>query len=231
MFDIIILLTGPVEEAALAAVLRQHNPRLDIRGVNSGAELEALTPELLARARLIGFITPVIVPKRILENLGYGAYNFHPGPPHYPGWLPSHFALYDGATEFGVTAHVMHERVDSGPIVGTELFHVPPDTSVEGLEQLSLVTLARLFWHLAKTLAIQAEPLAQLAVAWKGRRTTRRKYAALCEIPAEISKEELERRIGVFGAGHFGLSPTITLHGRQFRYVAPEAQSAEATSP
>ena len=62
---------------------------------------------MLARARLIAFATPVIVPGRILASLGYGAYNFHPGPPQYPGWAPAHFALYEQANEFGATVHAM----------------------------------------------------------------------------------------------------------------------------
>jgi methionyl-tRNA formyltransferase len=233
MFDTIILITGPVEEATLATVLRAHNPQLNIRGIKFLAELEALEPELLARARLIGFVTPVIVPKRILQGLGYGAYNFHPGPPHYPGWVPSHFAIYDGATEFGATAHVMNERVDTGPIISVELFGIRPNTTVEGLEQMALTSLARLFWKLANLLATHSEPLNPLEITWSGRKSTRRNYAALCEISAEISKNESERRIGVFGAGHFGVSPTITVHGHRFRYVEPEpdAFTSSITSP
>jgi len=50
MFDTIILLTGPVEEAALAAVLRQHNPQLDVRPAKSLDELEAFDQSVLARA-------------------------------------------------------------------------------------------------------------------------------------------------------------------------------------
>jgi hypothetical protein len=233
MFDTVILLTGPVEEGVLASVLRNHNPGLTICGVKSLADLEALKPEVLARARLIGFVTPVIVPKRVLEGLGYGAYNFHPGPPHYPGWMPSHFAIYDGAAEFGSTAHIMDERVDAGPIIGVELFNVRPNTTVVDLEQQALVSLARLFWKLSNVLATHSAPLNPIDITWSGHRTTRRNYAALCEVPAEISKDELERRIGVFGAGHFGESPTVTLHGHRFRYVAPEANAgtSPATSP
>jgi methionyl-tRNA formyltransferase len=85
MFDTIILLTGPVEHAPLSALLRSHNPQLTIHPAKTLAELEGLKPALLRRARLIAFVTPVIVPPRILERLGFGAYNFHPGPPHYPG--------------------------------------------------------------------------------------------------------------------------------------------------
>jgi len=222
MLDTIILLTGPAEENALASVLRHYNPKLAVRRVTTLADLEALEPALLARARLIGFVTPVIVPRRILSALGFGAYNFHPGPPHYPGWVPSHFAIYDRATEFGATAHVMIDRVDAGPIVGVELFGIPPNIGVTGLEQLTFIKLARLFWRLAMTLATQCEPLPELPIQWSGRKTTRRVYAARCDITVEISKEELDRRIDAFGAGDFGLCPTITLHGRQFRYSAPD---------
>jgi hypothetical protein len=50
-------------------------------------------------------------------------------------------------------------------------------------------------------------------------------YAAMCDIPADISKEELERRIEAFGAGHYGIELTVTLHGRAFRYAAPETDN------
>jgi len=225
MFDTIVLLTGPVEEAALSAVLRQHNPRLEIRPAKSREEIEAFDPSMLARARLIAFVTPVMVPARILTALGFGAYNFHPGPPHYPGWVPSHFAIYERAGTFGATAHAMIERVDAGPIVAFKTFSIPPSTSVQRLEEMSFVELARLFWDLAPALATQSEPLAELPIKWAGEKSTRRSYAAMCEIPTDISKDELERRIEVFGAGHYGISLTITLHGHVFRYTAPETEN------
>jgi methionyl-tRNA formyltransferase len=71
------------------------------------SDVRALEPELLRRARLIAFTTDVIVPPDILDHLGFGAYNFHPGPPHFPGWAPALFAVHHHATEFGVTAHMM----------------------------------------------------------------------------------------------------------------------------
>src|SRR5258708_34257422 len=36
-------------------------------------------------------------------QLGYGACNFHPGPPHYPGWALGYFAFYNQAPEVGRT--------------------------------------------------------------------------------------------------------------------------------
>jgi methionyl-tRNA formyltransferase len=222
MLDSIVLLTGPVEEAALTQVLLRHNPRLAVRPAKSLDELEAFDQSVLARARLIGFVTPVVVPARILGALGFGAYNFHPGSPHYPGWVPAHFAIYDRASHFGATAHAMIERVDAGPIVGLKMFGIPPNMSVLRLQELAFVELARLFWRPAPALATQSEPLAELPIKWSGTKSTRRMYSAMCDIPAGISKEELERRIEVFGAGHYGVSLTVTLHGREFRHIAPE---------
>jgi methionyl-tRNA formyltransferase len=121
MFDTIILLTSAAVQPVFRSVLSAHNPDLTIIPAETLAELNALEPDRLARARLIAFVTGIIVPAKVLDGLGYGAYNFHPGPPAYPGWAPAHFALYERATEFGATAHVMAARVDEGPIVGAEM--------------------------------------------------------------------------------------------------------------
>ena len=72
---------------------------------------------------------------------------------------------------------------------------------------MAFVEVARLFWTLAPKLAAQREPLAALPMKWTGTKSTRAMYRAMCEIPADISKEELERRIAVFGDGHYGISP------------------------
>jgi methionyl-tRNA formyltransferase len=119
-------------------VLRGHNPNLTVISVATSADLAALDSDLLERARLIAFVTPEIVSKRVLARLGYSAINFHPGPPGYPGWAPSHFALYQRATEFGATVHIMVEQVDAGPIIDVARFPVPRDISVLGLEGLTL---------------------------------------------------------------------------------------------
>jgi methionyl-tRNA formyltransferase len=171
MFYTVILLTGSAEHVALAAALHGHRPQLIIHCATTPEDLAALEPASLSRARLIAFATPVIVPPHVLDTLGYGAYNFHPGPPQYPGWAPAHFALYEQASEFGATVHAMAERVDSGPIVDAALFPIPPGIGV------------------------------------------------LCDIPLDITKEELDRRLRVFGGNHWGMLPTIRLHGVTFRAV------------
>jgi methionyl-tRNA formyltransferase len=219
MFDTIVLLTGPTEQVPLASVLRGHNPQLTIHPVTSSENLAALDATILRRARLIAFSSPVIVQPSVLLTLGYGAYNFHPGPPEYPGWAPAHFALYDGAAEFGATVHAMAERVDSGPIVDVARFVVPANIGVLGLEGLAYAHLAQMYWKLAEQLATGTVPLPEQPLSWGVKKNSRRAYQTICEIPLDISKEDLERRLKVFGGNHFGMSPTIHLHGVEFRAV------------
>lgn len=195
----IILLTGPVEQPVLSKVLLGHNPGLAILPVETSAALAALAPELLSQARLVAFTSPIIVPARVLDLLGFGAYNFHPASPDFPGWAPAHFAVYHQATQFGATAHAMAERVDAGPIIDVELFSIPRDISVGELQQRAYSSLARLFWRQAKILATQSESLAELSIRWSGKKTSRSCYAAMCSLPSDISRDERARRVRAFG--------------------------------
>lgn len=214
MFDSIVLLTGADEQTVLPRILQRHRPDLAVRAVSSVDTLRKLDASYLQRARLIAFASSVVVPADILETLGYGAYNFHPGSPNYPGWAPAHFALYDRAPEFGVTFHVMTERVDSGPIIDVLLFPVPDDSTVPSLGELTYAHLLKLFVSWAAPLSSQCLPLTpQRTMAWGGRTTSRRTYRSFCNIPLDISREELGRRMRAFGGNHYGMSPTIDLHG------------------
>ncbi len=214
----IILLSGTAsQQLALVTLLKEHNPALSIRCAVSIEDLNAIGPEVLREARLVAFTSGVIVPRPLLAALGHGAYNFHPGPPEYPGWAPAHFALYEGARRFGATAHVMTKRVNSGPIVGVESFDIPEGANVRDLEQIAFVRLAYLFWRLSRSIACESGPLPTLPVAWTGTKSTRRMYEKLCDIPSDIEPTELARRIRAFNDDFRAIPLTVTLHGIRFR--------------
>lgn len=220
----ILLLAERNEYDVFQPVLSEHNRSLEILPLTSAADLEALDLARLASARLIAFATPVIVPAPILAALGHGGYNFHPGPPAYPGIAPAHFALYDGAVEFGTTLHVMTERVDEGIILDARLFPVAPGSTVSLLETQAYSALVRQFFDHARLLAGEAVPkTAHQSMAWGHRKSSRRLYRAMCDIPLDISRDDLERRMRAFGANHFGVVPTITIHGVRFRASPAEA--------
>jgi methionyl-tRNA formyltransferase len=217
MKTIILLIGTANQQLALSRLLNEHNPALSIRCALTLEDLNAIEPEVLEDARLIAFTSGVIVPRPLLAALGYGAYNFHPGPPEHPGWAPAHFALYEGARSFGATAHVMTKRVDSGPIVGVESFDIPEGANVRELEQIAFVRLAYLFWRLSRSIACETGPLPTLPIAWSGTKSTRRMYEKLCNIPSDIEPTELARRIRAFNDDFRAIPLTVTLHGIRFR--------------
>ncbi|QPF83140.1 methionyl-tRNA formyltransferase [Bradyrhizobium genosp. L] len=231
----IILLTGAAgQQFALIELLKAHNPSLSFRCAVTAEELAAIEPEVLHEARLLAFTASVIVPGGILAALGHGAYNFHPGSPQYPGWAPAHFALYDGARTFGATAHVMAERVDSGPIVGVESFIIPDKISVRGLEQIAYVRLAHLFWRMSRDLACNPGPIAELDIAWCGIKSTRQMYRDMCDLPAGINAAELARRIRAFHDDFRGIPLTTSVHGIRFELstaAAPAPAAPQVVSP
>jgi methionyl-tRNA formyltransferase len=224
MLKEIVLLTGQTaQQHALTALLKAHNPALAFRYAVTAQDLEALAPETLGDTRLLAFTSGTIVPRNILEALGHGAYNFHPGPSDRPGWAPAHFALYERARTFGATAHLMEERVDAGPIIGVETFNIPEPIHVRELEQIAFIRLAYLFWRLSRELATRSEPMPTLPIAWSGGKSTRHMYTSACQIPLDISKADLERRVLAFQDDFRGIHPTITLHGFEFQLVAKAA--------
>jgi len=217
-----VLLTEAAEQVALSRILTSHRQDLKVRPAADIDGLRRIEPSFLRYARLVAFASSVIVPGDLLASLGYGAYNFHPGPPNYPGWAPTHFALYDRATEFGVTFHAMAERVDSGMIIDVASFAIPKNSSVPSLCELTYSQLLKLFVEWASQLSTQSSlPTPRPALQWSGRMNSRHAYEAICDIPLDITRDELWRRMRVFGANHYGISPTIQLHGVTFTATFP----------
>lgn len=210
----VVLLCGPAEVRWLSEVLAHQNPDLAIAAVPDAAALAAHAATAAPGTRLIAFCTGSVVPAAVLERLGAPAYNFHPASPAYPGRHPVPFALYDGAERFGATAHVMVERVDSGPIVGAVEFAVPPGADHGWLAERTYRATVRLFLALAPALA-RPEPLNPVALSWGPRRCTQRALDALCALPPDIDPAELERRARAIRAAP-DARLHLTLHGRRF---------------
>ena len=176
--DHVVLLTDSVGAAELARFLKLHRPGLTVLRVATRSALDGVPGKVLPRARLIGFATDVIVPAALLERLGYGAYNFHPGPPAYPGWAPHYFAHRDRARWFGATAHRMVAAVDFGPIIGTQMFPVPPALTESELARRGAIAMIHLFRRLGRALATAPEPLPTVSARWSGPVRTRRDVIA-----------------------------------------------------
>lgn len=194
----IVLLMKPAEAQFFTGEILKIAPRTTLYAVHDSEALRRVTARAPETARLIAFSTAVIVPPVVLRHFHYNCYNFHPGPPEYPGNRPSAFAVYDGVEHFGVTLHQMRDTVDSGPIVGVARF---PVGAVDHARELALEAykqLARLFLRNLIPLIQTEKPLPPLQIAWSGSKGTMRQFEAMQRIESPLEEEELTRRMKAF---------------------------------
>jgi len=193
--DRVGLLCADIKDANfLTAILTGARPDLPVDVMLSRPALDVWMTTITPAARLIAFCTDVVVPADALAVLGGRGYNFHPGPPAYPGKYPALFALYDGAKVFGATLHEMQARVDSGPIIGVTEFTVPPEADALWLGARAHQAALILFLRSVRDLVYRLEPLAALPISWSNRRCSRQAFEELSTVSPDIDPEELERR-------------------------------------
>jgi methionyl-tRNA formyltransferase len=211
----IVLIAGEREGPHLVEHLGLHAPGLPVRHVATREALDAAFAVPVAGRRLVAFTTNVIVPGRYIAACEFGAYNFHPGPPSYPGVYPESFAVWEGATRFGATAHEMVKRVDAGAIVASEWFDIDPGWGRMHVATLAFQALVRIFQKLAPHLAREAARLPPTGETWSGPTRYRAEFEKMCAIPPGISAAEYRRRYRAFGEGPFK-DFNVTIHGHKF---------------
>jgi len=215
----LILLTPPEDQEEVAAPLRAVDPGVTLVAVADRVGLERALRDHPG-ARLVSVCSPVIVPPGLLKRLSGPAYNLHPGPPSYPGLFPAVFALYDGATTFGVTLHEMTATVDAGPIVATSEIDIPADMDRLALETLSRRLVNHLLRQCAEALARVEVPLPPIGVPWLGPARRQADFEALCRLPEDVDAAEFDRRLRAVGEGP-NHALVIPRFGRWFR-LQPE---------
>ena len=195
----IILLTGDVEAPHLSDLLVRHADGLSVEPVFDNQGLHKAFVGGVADTRLVAFLTSVIVPAVYLQALPGPAYNFHPGPPEYPGSYVAGFAVYEGAATFGVTLHEMAAAVDTGPIVEVRRFPVEPSWKFQDLEAEAFRHVLQMFADYSEHLATDDAPLPRSVEDWTGRPRTTAEAERLKGIEADLSEEEIVRRYRAFG--------------------------------
>lgn len=105
---------------------------------------------------IISYLYPRVLTRAELERAPR-AINFHPGPPNHPGFAPYSWAIYemadhirfkDRVPDYGVTAHYMKTKVDTGLILRTKYFPMRHDDSVIRLQHRTMRHLFALFMGL-----------------------------------------------------------------------------------
>lgn len=189
----LVLLTGEQEKPHFETFLKRQNPTLDVVFCDTLKSLGREVEQRSGRVRLIAFLTDLIVPPTILNQLALTPYNIHPGPPEYPGSHPESFAIWDSAYRYGVTAHEMTERVDEGPIVLLDTFDMPalPERGI--LADQTYARAVDLFSVLGAHCAAHDSDLPRLPVSWFGIKRTKVDFQRLCMPPSGLLPAERDR--------------------------------------
>lgn len=178
-----LLLTSDHEELARSAetfTAQLFDVRLASRQSRAQKALPPALTALLAAAPvdyLFNFLSPVIVPATVLRRVKRAAINFHPAPPEWPGVGSASYALYEGAASFGVTAHLMNERVDAGIILRVDRFPITIGETCEELFNRSLERSLQLFRSVLSEIKASGE-LNPCGETWRRKAITRKEFEA-----------------------------------------------------
>ena len=166
-----------------------------------------------------------VLPKYLIDRAKIAAVNFHPAPVEYPGSGCLNFALYDGAKDYGVTAHIMNEKVDNGEILDCRRFTILPSDSVDTLLSRTHLKLIDLFFDVVTDLvlggkdALDKKVKLSAAEKWRGDATKMKDFEKLQIVPLNVTEEELNKIIRATYTENF--PPHINLFGYEFVLKSP----------
>lgn len=164
----------------------------------------------------ISYLSPWIIPQKMLSGVKDFAINFHPGPPEYRGIGCTNFAIYNNESKYGVTAHLMEAEVDSGKIISVKYFPILPGDTLFGLTQKCYKYVLQLFYDVFGHY-VKYGNLPSSSKRWSRRLYTRKELNELCRIRRGMSLAEVKKRIK---ATNFPNMPKayIQMFGYRFEY-------------
>ena len=175
---------------------------------------------------ILCFRSLLFLPNSLTDKSKVAAINFHPGPPEYPGSGCINFALYDGCESYGVTAHMMNEKIDNGEILECRRFRVHKDDDLISTLNKTHKELTNIcIYFISQLLSdgqdfLNKKRMASKNIRWCGEARKISELEELQEIAPSISESELERIIRATYVEEY--PPKITLHGYEFRLTSDQ---------
>jgi len=176
------------------------------------AEAAALKPDFLFS------FGPLIVQKPLLDAVRIAAINFHTAPPRWPGRGSCSFALLESDLEFGVTAHLMVEKLDAGPILKVLRFPIPGEDDCETLSARTLALIPDLVRQTVSDLRANEWQPSLSPEKWARPALRQKEMAERMRIHEVDSVDVINRKIRAF-AHSKKPGPFIERQGRLFWYL------------
>ena len=200
LIDALILCTHPAWVDVMRDTLQAFQPKAQLHFVHTKEDLQRLDSNLLQKSRLVCLFSQVIIPPNILQEVAWGSFNFHPGPPERPGWAPLNYAILEGDTRFGTTFHVATERVDQGEILAVDNFDISPTLTYPQLSHWVSESLMRLIYRVGPALFAKSQPSPQGQWVWGDQRRFKSQLHADSLVKSEnLDAKHMDLLVRAFG--------------------------------
>ncbi len=168
---------------------------------------------------LISFLNKSYISDKLRRKIKINSFNFHPGPPEYPGYGCYNFALLDKINFYGSTVHIINQKFDNGEIVNVKRFKI----------SYKKINLDKLISMTHKNMSKQAKKFIneilkdKLKVEnnfkWRKRAYTKKEFESAREIKLNDSKKIILKKLKEFTFKNYE-SVYIKFKGFKFEFKA-----------
>ena len=147
---------------------------------------------------LISFLNSMYIDKNVRKKIKINSFNFHPGPPEYPGFGCYNFALLDKVNLYGSTIHIINDKFDSGKIINVKKFKF--SYKKFNLEKLisktheNIIKQAKDFINDIQNNKLKIE----VNLKWKKKAYTKKEFETAMKINLKDSKKNTLKKIKAF---------------------------------
>lgn len=145
--------------------------------------------------------------------------NFHPGPPEYRGVGCANKAILDRSKFYGVTLHVINEKIDNGPILYSKKFKIKANVTLPSLLEKTYNTLFKIAKQMipkifSKRIKIETLIRQNKEIKWSKSIYTSNDLEQFYKINKNISKVNFEKKLRATVIKNY--KPYILCFGKKF---------------
>lgn len=147
---------------------------------------------------LISFLNPHYIKNKVRNRIRFNSFNFHPGPPEYPGFGCYNFALLDEVNFYGSTIHLINDKFDNGKIINVKKFKI--SYKKMNLERLIKLTHKNIIKQAKKFIddVIKNKIKVNHKFKWKKKAYTKKEFESAREIKLYDSKRNILKKLKAF---------------------------------
>ena len=167
---------------------------------------------------LFTYTTKIIVPKKILEKIKIGSFNFHNTLPKYPGSGGNALSILNNDKYCGITIHHLNDLVDNGKIIFIKRYKIKKNSNIEDLltfvKKKQLIVFKFFINRIMSYNWISKKEKKHSSINWSNRTFKMKEINQLRKTNLNMKKKDIEKRIRAFSIEKY--KPYIILKKRKF---------------